>query len=186
MVDQLTRKFQRKVALIGDRAARLTGTHWVNSGHDEADIAAFARTAAPTLAAAKTSAVVTGVAYYALRAKIRPPSVNARDVSVDVFHREPFIAYWQALKNGHPIEDAIQSGIARAGALATNLVVSSARRAGDVTYRKSGLHVIYWNRETDAGACPWCEDVADQTYTSAETADFGHDRCGCTPVPIFA
>lgn len=183
MADALARRFQQRVALIGDRAGTRTASIWRTVGHDEENIAEFARKAGPTLAAAKTAAVATGVAYFAARARIRPVSIG--EVDVPVLHREPFIAYWQALKNGHPIEDAIQSGLARADAMARNLVVSVSRRSGDALYRKAGLKVAHWNRDTDADACPWCEEVATQTYSSAETADFGHDRCGCSPFPVF-
>jgi hypothetical protein len=186
MPDALTRTFQQRISLIGDRAGTLTAQHWRDGGHDEVNIEAFTRKVAPVLAAAKMGAVATAAAYYALLAKIRPAGVPVDAVKVDVLYREPFIAYWQALKNGHSLDEAVQSGLARADAFARNFVVSASRRTGDVLYRRSGLTVAYWNRDTDADACPWCVEVADQTYSSAETADFGHDRCGCTPAPVFA
>lgn len=182
----LTTRYQQRLALIGHRAGQKTAAIWgALDAHNEADIPTFTKRSAPVLTGAKTAAVVTGVAYFATVAQIRAPAVNQRDVIVPLLPREPFIAYWNALKGGAPLDEALQSGLARADAFARNLVVSASRRAGDVVFQKAGLHVAYWNRETDANACPWCEDVATQTYKSAETADFGHDRCGCTPFPIF-
>jgi hypothetical protein len=183
-VDELTRRFQRRVALIGDRAALLTGGHWKQlPGYDEADIPTFARTAGPTLAGAKAAAVATGVGYYATRAKIRPPSVNPRKVKIDVFHREPFIAYWNALSSGVPRDTAVESGIARAGAMARNLAISASRLAAPLALARRPPE--FWIRVPDGGACDWCLEVADAEYRTADAADIGHDRCGCSIDPAY-
>lgn len=185
MADALTRRFQATVARIGDRAAALTARQWAELGsYDEADVETFARAVEPTLSAAKRSAVLTGVAYYAVRARLlRPPTIAADLVPVAADPREPFIAYWRALKMGN--RAALESGIGRAAALARNLATSSARQSGDVLYREAGREPRYWVRVPDGDACAWCQDVAGGTYHSAESADFGHDRCGCSAEPEF-
>lgn len=181
---QLARAAQRRLELIGGRAGARTGQAFDQlSSYNEADVATFAQATAPTLAAAKSAGVVTGVGLYATLARLRSPRVTARDVLLDPNPREPFISYWNALKHGHSPADALQSGRSRAMALARNLVISAARRAGDVTMQRAGRRVEAWERVPDAGACEWCESVANDLYRTAESADFGHDRCNCTAVP---
>lgn len=187
MPDLVTRRFQTTIARIGDRAATLTQREWAALGHwDEADVETFAQATEATLAAAKNAAVQTGRGYYAIRARLfRPPVVTAKMVPVTADPREPFIAYWQALKSGNPVEAAIESGTARAGAIARNLATSAGRQTGGVLYRAAGVNPTYWVRVADADACSWCQDVADGEYGSESSADFGHDRCGCSVEPVF-
>lgn len=40
-----------------------------------------------------------------------------------------------------------------------------------------------WTRETNAGACPLCEDMADGTELPTTTPMWHHKGCGCTPRP---
>lgn len=184
---RLTRTFQGRIATIGGKAARLTSAAWGGlSAYDEADVATFAARTASTLAAAKAAAVQAGVGYYATLVQFRPPAVNVRDVPVTADPREPFIAYWNALKGGNSFESALESGSARAEAVARNLATSASRQAGDVALRESGQQVDGWERVPDSGACDWCLLVAGQVYNTAESADFGHDRCGCSASPLIA
>lgn len=182
----LTRRFQARVATVGERVATITARHWLTVGHDEADIAIFERVAGPSLQAAKTGAVQIAAGFYSTLVGRRPVAIRAAEITLEPNFREPFIAYWQALGNGHPLDEAIASGAARAEAIARNLTVSSSRRTGDVVLRRHGLRAGDWTRTTDGNACDWCELVADQTYSSAEAADFGHDRCNCSAVPNIA
>lgn len=184
---RLTRTFQNRIALIGARAARLTAAQWASlPGYDEADVPRFTAGTRAALQAAHAAAVHTGVGYYATLAQIRAPSVKVTDVPYTADPREPFIAYWRALAGGNSPEAALQSGAARAEAVARNLSTSSARRAGDVTFRKADVQVDGWGRDPDARACPWCLTVADGVFRTAESADFGHDRCGCSVSPLIA
>lgn len=187
MADALTRRFQRTIARIGDRAAVITARTWSDLGAwDEANVDEFARRVAPTLTAVKASATSTGVAYYAVRAGLlRPPTIRPALIATVAETRDPFIAYWRALKMGNPFEAALESGTARAGAIARNLATSTSRQAGDVLYRQSGHEPRHWVRVPDGNACPWCLEVAGGIYHSAESADFGHDRCGCAAEPLF-
>lgn len=186
MPDELTRRFQKRVTLIGDRAAAITSRTWLAlPGHDEADIPTFHKRALPTITAAKTAAVATGVAYYATRNGIRTPSIAARLVPVEPDYREPFISYWQGLKNGHTLEEATTSGFARAAAITRNLATSAARLSAVPVVARAGREPSHWIRTPDADACPWCIEVSDLTFDSAESADIGHDRCGCSIDPAF-
>lgn len=184
---ELTRRFQARVDRIAGRAAALTAAQWAAlDTHDREDIPAFIEATRPTLTATKGAAVATAVAYYSVLTQTRAPAIAATAIVVADETKAPFIAFWRALKSGNSLEDALESGRARAGAIARNLAVSSSRRTGDVFFDRSDLTPLGWERILDPGACPWCELVAGQFYKSAESADFGHDRCGCTAAPVFA
>ncbi len=183
---RLTETFQRRIATIGDRAARVAVARYMTlGGYDEADIARYAAQIARAMTAAHDAAVHTGVGYYVTLAQIRPPSVNARDVPMTLDPREPFIAHWRALNHGQPYEAAIESGAGRAEAVARNLATSSARKAGDVTMRKANQRVDGWARDTDANPCPWCRGLTQYVFETADSADFGHDRCNCSVAPVI-
>lgn len=183
----LTRRFQVTLAAIGAQSAVRMQAAWERlDSYDENQIDQFAELAAPTLSGAKGAAVRNAVGYYALLAGVRPVPVLANEVPVVANVREPFIATWQALSSGTPFADAVAAGSARAEAIVRNLITSSSIQTGDIVAQRAGLEVRGWERVPDAGACEWCLTVAPGFYTSAETADFGHDRCGCTTTPIFA
>lgn len=100
--------------------------------------------------------------------------------------REPFISTWLALKGGAALTEAIAAGSARVDAMVGDYVTSSARQTGDAVVEKSGLKIVGWERIPDDTACDWCLEVSPGFYTSAESADFGHNNCGCTAEPIYA
>jgi hypothetical protein len=184
---RLTRTFQARIALIGDRAARVAAARWLGlPGYDEEDVARFETSTRAVLQAAHAAAVHSGVGYYATLGQFRPPSVAAREVPYVVDPREPFVAYWNALDKGHPWEEAVRSGSARAEALARDLATSSSRKAGDVTMKKANQRVEGWSRSATAGACPWCKGLEQYVWETAEATDFGHTRCHCTPVPMVS
>lgn len=154
--------------------------------YDENQIDQFATLTAPTLTGAKGAAVRTAAGYYALLAGVRPAPVLANEVPVVANIREPFIALGRALNSGRPFTEAVAAGAERAEAIARNLVTSSSIQTGDIVAQRADLTIRGWERVPDAGACEWCLTVAPGFYLTAETADFGHDRCGCTAEPIFA
>lgn len=184
---QLTRRFQQTLAAIGAASAPKIGRAWTNlDAYNEDDIATFTQAAAPVTAAAKFAAVRHAAGYYALTAGVRPVHVAVGDVPALVDFRDPFISTWNALKAGESFEHAVAAGLGRTDAVVRDLVTSSARQTGDVVAEKSNLKIVGWERIPDDGACPWCLEVAPGFYNSAESADFGHERCGCTAEPIYA
>lgn len=184
---QLTLRFQQTLAAIGATSSPKLQRAWnALPAYDEANIAEFIRKATPATDAAKQAAVRSAAGFYALTAGVRPVAIPPEDVLVDPDLRAPFIATWRALKMGEAFESAVASGLARAEAVVVNLVTSSAMQTGDVVAQRANLRISHWERIPDGGACPWCLEVAPGFYHSAETADFGHDRCGCTAEPVFA
>jgi hypothetical protein len=144
---------------------------------DEANIARFRELALPATLALTNRAGALSAAY--LAALLREPVVAAtRPVEPDF--RGPFTRLWGAIGRGESFDDALMAGSSRAEASGRNAVVSTARRVGD---QLESDQIVGWRRVLDADPCEWCVSVSGQTYKSAESADFGHDRCGCGVTP---
>lgn len=183
----LTVRFQQSLRTIGTRTSPALARAWTGlDAYNEADIEAFTTKTAPALNAAKFAAVRQAAGYYALTAGVRAVGVKADLITTQPDTRAPFIATWLALKNGTPFEEALTNGASRLDAVADNFIVSSARQTGDVVAERAGLQIRGWERVPDGDTCPWCLEVSPGFYTSAESADFGHDRCGCSAEPIYS
>jgi hypothetical protein len=181
-----TRRFQTAIATaVGRTTPGLQRAFDDLDDYNEDAVAILTRRAAPAITAIKTTAVRSALGYYTVLAGVRPPRVAIGDVSTVPNLRAPFISVWQALASGNSYTDALAAGRSRIEAVVSDFAVSSARQTGDVFVEKAGLHVAGWERIPDSGACAWCEEVAADTYSSAEAADFGHDRCQCTAAPAF-
>ncbi len=174
--------------LSGQRAALAAAlvALWESlSGYDRADVAEFERRAAPSAIGAKAAAVAASSAFYSRALGVRPVAIRAVDVPVVAKTQAPFHAMWHALKEGRDGVEAWRAGRSVAQAEGFNFVQSTARRTGDLVARSTGRNVR-WERIPDSGACKWCETVAGRLYSSAESADFGHERCGCMVAPVVA
>lgn len=151
--------------------------------YDEADQAAWAADVAPVVEAAQTRAIDTQAAYLAARLddQVIPDTAVALERSrVDL--REPFIALANALSKGENLDAAVLSGLLRAQGVGESSVFWAAR-AANTTIDDSRIHG--WTRTLTGNACSWCIQVAAQTYKTAETASFGHQRCDCGVDPII-
>ena len=181
--DEALRRYRRQVDARRRRTATALAALWDRfENYDTSDAETFARQAAPMLAGAKTATVATSVAMFGLAVGIRPPSVRAADVDAEPRIDHPFLAFWHALAEGRPRDEALAAGRSQAEAVGADFVQSTARRAGDAAARSSGRSVR-WSRRPRGETCQWCIDKARQTYRTARSADFGHDRCDCDVVP---
>ena len=178
----LTTRYQTRTAAIGERTARDLSRLWLDVGYDFAAVDEFATRAAVLTAPPKATTVRLASAFYGFLMDARPAAVNPAAILVPERWREPSIAFWRSINSGNPYADAIESGAARAQAVARDLIVSAGRRTGDHIAREND-YSTRWRRELDGNACAWCQGLTDHTWSTAEEADFGHDRCGCTPVP---
>lgn len=174
--------YKRHLAGYGARLGEGLAHAWDDLTFDDGSIDPYTAKSAPLFNGMKTLAVATSAAFFALALGSRPVGVAAGDVNVEPRVTDPFLAAWHALKEGRSIEEAIQAGRSAAQASGFDFVQSTARRTGDHVARASGKQVR-WTRVPSGDACAWCQLVAGQTYHSAESADFGHDRCGCAAVP---
>lgn len=153
--------------------------------YDEGAVDELVTAAEKPLRSLKSAAVRQALGLYTVLAGVRPPAISVDEIPTVPDLRSPFISVWQALKSGTPYPEAVLAGRSRIEAVVSDFTVSSARQTGGVFVEKAHVHSNGWERIPDAGACAWCEEVAQQTYASADSADFGHDRCGCTATPAF-
>jgi hypothetical protein len=180
----LTRRFQAQLALIGRRyAATTTAQFQTLETYNEDDVPRYVDRIRPTTVAARRTAVAAGVGYYSMLTQVAPPAVRYDEVDIPDESREPFIATWTAQKHGAPLAVALAAGVSRAEAIARNLTLSSARRSGDLVMDRTGQRFAVWVRVPDGAACEWCRQQAAIEFSTATAADYGHDRCGCTPRP---
>lgn len=182
----LTARLQAHLEVIGARAAVATTRAWDELGtYDRDSIETFTRRVAPTIAGSKTAAANTATGYYSTLLAVRPPAINVARLATLFVPAAGFLAYWHALKEGRDHAEALSAGRSMVEAATSNAVVSTARRTGDAVAAATGQRTAGWRRVLDGKACEWCQVVSTQRYRTAESADFGHDRCGCTAVPII-
>lgn len=178
----LTTRYQTRTAAIGERTARDLSRLWLDVGYDFAAVDEFTAEAVTLTAPPKATTVRLASAFYGFLMDARPQAIRPDAIAVPEAWRDPSIAFWRAINSGRPYEEAIAAGRARAEAVARNLIVSTGRRTGD-HIAEANRYPTRWRREPDGNACAWCQSLTVETWDSAEAADFGHDRCGCTPVP---
>lgn len=177
------RRFDVLLARYRVRTALLLGTIWDRlDSYGAADVERFERMAAPVLDGAKRSAVASSSAMFALAFDIPPPGLRAEDVDVQTRIRHPFLAAWHATNEGRPFPEALAVGRSQAQAVAMDFVQQTSRRTGDAVARSADIRTR-WRRVPNSDACRWCQDISGQTYATAESADFGHDRCYCMVLP---
>lgn len=152
--------------------------------YSDDQIATFIRRASPAVAAGQERAFWLSVAHLQrLLGDSFTADIGLLDTAqVDL--KEPFIALGRALNAGRSIEEAIEAGRSRAESLGENGVNWASSRASQAL--DGDERIRGWVRALDGKACEWCRDVSRQTYRTAETASFGHARCGCSVEPIFA
>lgn len=184
-VAPLTRRYQAALGSIAARSVPLLEHVWDElEDYDEEAIDTFAAAIAPYMAAVKRGAVAQSAGYFnSIFGTI--VGVDPERVSSKFDPRDPFVMVWRGLQSGARWEDAVAAGRRQLAATVHHYTLSSARRAGDEFVRKTGRAAGGWRRVPNRGACEWCQQAAADIYRRAESADFGHLRCGCTAVPIL-
>lgn len=177
---RLLRSYMARQATIAAAGGAVMVRAWDRLDRfDEADIERFRDLALPATHPLTLRAGALSAAYLST---LTGTPVVAATATVEPDFRGPFTRMWGAIGRGETVEDAILAGAARADAAGRNAVVSTARRVGDLV---ESDQITGWRRVLDGDACTWCASVAGQTYSSAESADFGHDRCGCGVTPVL-
>lgn len=180
---RLLARYEAQVASQRERLGLALVAAWESlEGYDEDDVESFERRIAPLLAGAKAATVSVSASFVAMILGLRPVGIRPADVTVEAKTRQPFTAMWHALKEGRDGVEAWQVGRSVAQAEGFNFVQSTSRRTGDYVARAAGRDVR-WRRIPEGGACNWCQTVAGRLYSTAESADFGHERCGCAVAP---
>lgn len=182
-IDELTSRHRRARLAISVRLQRVIAQRWAElGGWDNVDIDRLAASVEPSAQLAKTATVVRATGFYSQVLEVRAPAIRPAEVATAIDYRQPFAATWHAFSMGRPFDEAIAAGSSAAEAAADRFLVSTSRLTGDLVARSTGRRTR-WRRVPEPKACPWCITISGQLYLSAESADFGHDRCHCDPVP---
>ena len=183
-VEALVGRHKAAQANIADRTGRQIELAWDQLGSwNRRDIERFVEQTEPHLSAAKKAALILAVGFYARILQTRPPALTVASIDATYNPESGFTALWHALSEGRPFDEALVVGRSAATAQVDRFVASTARRTGDHVATATRQQVA-WKRIPSASACPFCVSASGQTYKTSETADFGHDRCGCTAVPV--
>lgn len=186
LVGPLNTRFRAHLTNIAAAGAPKLVAAWHSlDRHDREQIAEFQRLAHPIVTTAKTATVAVASGYYSLIAGVPPPSIGPDHVDIEPDLEGPFFQSWKTLSLTGDVQAALLAGANRAAATIENLVASTARLTADPVYERRGVLVQAWYREPEADACDWCVEMATNPYSSADAADFGHDRCACTVSPQF-
>lgn len=182
----LTRRYQTHLGAVIDRAVPLVASAWLAlPDYRDADREAFTVAIAPTIDATKAAARTLAAGYFATVLATPAPVIPLDALAATYNTDGPFLAVYKALNDGLTLTDAAAVGGRQAEASTANLAISTARQTGDEFTRRTGITVEQWERVAEADCCPWCEDLDGVVFSSAEAADFGHDRCKCVPEPAF-
>lgn len=176
---ELVRRYQSHLAHTGSTLAASAVKAWDElDSWDEVDLAELTAMLEPAAAAATTHATNLAVGFIALAKGL---GVTPIESPAPVDWSNGFFAYWKSLTSS-PWDQAIQVGRNTIASVGFDAVQSAARSASSQIDRREPA-ITRWARVPDGSACSWCLEVAGDNYLSAESADFGHERCGCAVVP---
>jgi hypothetical protein len=181
----LLRRRQDQLAALRSTTADQLGRRWQALPAYTSDMEdRWVELAAPVVAAGQTRAAALQIAYLQRRLGVsltfdRAAVLSAAKIDIS----QPFIALANALSGGADLDAAVESGRARAEGVGESAVQWASRSANHAA--GADQRIVGWTRTLDAGACEWCQVVATQRYNSAESASFGHLRCGCGVDPII-
>lgn len=147
-------------------------------GLHEESVEELANLVTPRLQPVADRAAAQQAAYLAYRTG---QSVPATSATVSADWRSPFTAAWKALGDGDDLDTALVAGESVSDALGRGVVVSAARLAAAAL---SQSEIVGYRRVLNGDTCDWCVTLTSLTFSSAEAADFGHDRCDCGVEPI--
>lgn len=174
----LTRGFQIKLNRVAARAGTVSKRSFLGlSGWDRSNIAEFIEAVTPALNAAGGASLMLSMGFYKLLADESAAGISSLVTAPN--YEAPFTAYWSSLKD-NDWSDAIGSGADRAMSIGSDYVTQVSREVATV----ASPNATGFRRVPRREACQWCLTVATQRYHTAESANFGHDYCGCLVVPI--
>lgn len=176
----IAHRYQGQLAIVQARTMAAARSAFAGlDGYDREHVAEYERRIRPAMTAGKVAAVRLATGTAALLLGRAAPAIDPAKVPVELEARGPFLQMWHAFSEGRPYVEALAAGLGRAEDDASDLVVSSGRLGVGLASEGHERFV----RVPEPDACDWCEMVAEQTYSSADAADFGHGRCACAVVP---
>lgn len=111
-------------------------------------------------------------------APLSPSTLIVADAAARLY--DPLDLIGALIRRGRP--NAAASGRSAVDHLGRDAVWRTGRQA--IAEMVTG--VSQWVRRLDGDACDWCVSLSGVVWPSAHAATFGHDRCGCVPVPLDA
>lgn len=159
-------------------------------GYDEDNVAQWLAAVLPLAMAANRQSVALTDAYIARVFGRQPLGLDPAmilaalrgGVDPKVLYRRPFVTVWTALSKGTPWEQAVSAGGARATETAA-ADVQLAQRATLQAVQDADPRIRGYQRVPDAGACPFCLNIAGAFVKSADAMPL-HPHCGCTLEPV--
>lgn len=176
-------RWQSRLTRMADGNTRLLLALWDGlSGYSWADADSWHAEARPIVAGTAEAALAETEAY--ATATVGPTSTPSPLIVADATARlyDPFDLIGHMILQGASELAAINSGRTAARALARDTVWRTARQG--IAEMVTG--VTGWVRRLDGDACDWCVSLSGVEWPSASAATFGHDNCGCLPVPASA
>jgi hypothetical protein len=151
---------------------------------------AYNAAAAKLVGGSQRRSAQLSIAYVTIGQRtVRPPS-PARAISGVVVSRESPVTRSPMLRLWHEIDKGIETAIALqlAAGVAQRLAsgdLQVAERAGlEEGAQSTGQRIVGWTKELSDDACPWCIEVAEGRYSSADAVPF-HENDKCSVTPIF-
>lgn len=183
--DEVVARLQAKLARISGGAARAAGDAWDSLGSwNEADIARLEELGMRIWAAGRRATVPVASAAYSRAVDGATVAVPLDAVAgVPPATAEAFRVMWKQLAEGGAWVDAYASGRSLFQAQHGDAVMQTSRHTGDAWARHAG-YSGGWRRTLTGVSCEWCALVSTQTYRTADSASFGHDRCDCGVFPV--
>ena len=173
--------YHRRILRLGDGAGAALVLAWdALGGYDPADSLRWHSTAAPMLTGAAEASLALTSTYstHSFGTAAAPSPLIAADASARAF--DPFDRLASQLAQGATLDLAIRSARAVVAAIGQDSVIRTARQSiGEIIPQTRTT----WTRRLNPGACDWCKSLAGVIFDSAHAASFGHDNCGCVPMP---
>lgn len=178
-------------ARLRDRVEQTAGQMWQRLGsYNEPDVERWLAQVVPLIHAGQSQAVTLTDAYLARALDRQPVGLDPQTVidaarngvpATEVYRR-PFVDVWGGLKDGKQWQEAVALGLERAtSAAAMDMQLAMRTAARDIGESDSAIRG--YMRVPDAGACDFCQLVAEQTYSTGDLLPV-HNRCGCGVEPI--
>lgn len=150
---------------------------------------AYNAASAALVGGAQRRSAQLAIAYVVVgRPVVQTPSLKRALASVLVSRespvtRSPMLRLWRELDAGIVPSLAIATAAQYASALASTDLQVAERGGLAEGAEATGERIVGWRKELSGDPCPWCEEVADEVFRSADAVPFhANDQCAVAPV----
>ena len=175
--------YHRRLLAMAASSSRALVATWDSLGsYEVADSLRWHATTQPMLTGAAEASLDLTATYatHSLGGALTPSPLIAADAAARAF--DPFDRLAAQLARGLTFDQAFQSARRATAALGVDAVTRTGRQGiADIT--PAGFTAF--RRRLNPGACDWCMSLAGVEWDSPHEATFGHDHCGCVPIPVL-